>query len=151
MKISEVCSRDLVSVPAGAPLSEVARLMRERNVGAVVVTKAPADQPVVVGIITDRDIVCAQLERAADLSRLEAEQVMTRNPLVLNEDDSIENAIRHLRARGVRRAPVVSAHGTLVGMISTDDLVGLLARELAQLAHLLEQHTRRRVAAAPSA
>src|SRR5690606_27565359 len=95
MKISEVCSRDLVSVPAGAPLSEVARLMRERNVGAVVVTKAPADQPVVVGIITDRDIVCAQLERAADLSRLEAEQVMTRNPLVLNEDDSIENAIRH--------------------------------------------------------
>ncbi len=138
MNVGELCSRDLVAVAPTAPLSEVARLMCERHVGAVVVIKSPTDQPVAIGVITDRDITRAQLTRARDLSQMSTDQVMTPNPLVLREDDAVEEALGRMRARGVRRAPVTTAHGRLVGVISTDDLVAQVARELSALAHLLE-------------
>ena len=89
------------------------------------------------GIITDRDIVRAQLERVADLSRLSAGQVMTRNPLVIGEENSADGAIAHLRARGVRRAPVVATDGTLVGLISADDLLAHVAHKLIGLAEIV--------------
>jgi predicted transcriptional regulator len=96
------------------------------------------DQPVAIGVITDRDITRAQLDPARDLSEIFTDQVMTRNPLVLCENDAVEEALGRMRARGVRRAPVSSAHGMLVGVISTDDLIAQLARELSALAHLLD-------------
>ena len=138
MKIGELCSRDLVSVAASTPLYEVARLMCERHVGAVVVTKSPMDQIVPVGMITDRDITRAQLASGRDLSELWSEEVMTRDPLVLCEDEAVEEGLGRMRARGVRRAPVATAHGMLVGVVSIDDLIAQLARELSALARLLD-------------
>jgi CBS domain-containing protein len=136
MKIGDICTRNAVTVSPAATLAEVARLMRDRNVGAVIVTKAPLDQPVAVGIITDRDIACTQLDRHSDLNSLSAGEAMTRNPLVVNEEESLSAAIGRMRERGVRRAPVVSMHGALVGLISTDDLLPIVARELVQLARV---------------
>jgi CBS domain-containing protein len=137
MNIGKICSRDVVSVPISATLSEVAELMRTRHVGAVVVTKAPLDRAIPVGIITDRDIVRSQLASSADLTRLAAGDAMTPDPLVLNEQTSITDAISALRSRGVRRAPVLSDHGTLIGMISTDDLVAHVALDVIGVAGLL--------------
>lgn len=139
MKIGQMYSRGLISVAESASLSEVARLMRDRHVGAVVVVAAPLDQPVAAGIITDRDIVHAQLDHTADLSRLSAADVMTPDPLVLCEDLAVGDAIERMRARGVRRAPVVTVHGVLIGLVSTDDLISQVARELSSLANLLER------------
>jgi len=147
MKIGQVCSRPVVSIPAGATLAEVAVLMREHHVGAVVVTKVTSDRPIPVGMITDRDIVAAQLEHTADLSRLSAEDTMSRDPLVLNVDLSLEDAIQRLRARGVRRAPVITATGALAGLVSTDDLLGQIARQLAGLARLVTEQPGREAAA----
>jgi CBS domain-containing protein len=137
MNVGQLCSRDLVAVVPTTPLSEVARLMCERHVGAVVVTKSPIDQPVAVGVITDRDITRAQLGGTRDLSQIFSDQVMSADPLVLCEDEAVEEALGRMRARGVRRAPVTTPRGNLVGVISTDDLVAQLARELSALAHLL--------------
>jgi CBS domain-containing protein len=120
--------------------------MRDRNIGAVMVTKAPLDQPVVVGIITDRDIACAQLARHADLNSLSVGEAMTRNPLVVNEEDSLSAAVGRMRERGVRRAPVVSMHGALVGLVSTDDLLPIVARELMQLARVVSLQPRQEAA-----
>jgi CBS domain-containing protein len=138
MNIGPLCNRDLVSVAASTPLYEVARLMCEHHVGAVVITKSPMDQPVPVGMITDRDITRAQLDSRRDLSEISSEEIMTRDPLVLCEDEAVEEGLGRMRARGVRRAPVATAHGTLVGVVSTDDLIAQLARELSALARLLD-------------
>jgi CBS domain-containing protein len=142
MNIGTLCSRYLVTTSTGAPLSEAARLMREAHVGAVVVTEGGIDHPRVVGIITDRDIVRAQLGRTADLSSLSAGETMTRDPLVLLEEESIDGAIAHLRARGVRRAPVVRTDGTPVGLISADDLLRHLAGKLSGLAGIVAWQVR---------
>jgi len=137
MKIGDICTRNPATVSTSATLAEVARLMKDRHIGTVIVTKAPLDRPVATGIITDRDIACAQLDRRSDLASLSAEEVMTRNPLEINAEDALDKAIAKLRARGVRRAPVVSSSGALIGVISTDDLFAYVARELMLLARLV--------------
>lgn len=134
MLIGSLCSRRPVTVSTGAPISDVARMMRDRRVGAVIVTEGDPQHLRAVGMITDRDIVRAQLVQVADLSRLSAGGIMTRDPLVISEGDSVDGAIAHLRARGVRRAPVVAADGTLVGLISVDDLLANVAHKLVGLA-----------------
>lgn len=139
MNVGQMCSRGLVSVPQSTPLSEVARLMRDRRVGTVVVVTSPMDKPLAVGIITDRDIVHAQLDRTADLSALCAADIMTRDPLVLCSDVAVDDAIERMRVRDVRRAPVVTEHGALLGLVSTDDLISQVARDLGELARLLER------------
>jgi CBS domain-containing protein len=120
---------------------DVASLMREHNVGAVVLTRSPLDRPVAVGVITDRDIVQAQLDHTADLSALSAEQIMSRYPLEISEQSDVDEAIQRLRAHGVRRAPVITADGSLVGMVSVDDLIASLAEELVGLACVLARQS----------
>jgi CBS domain-containing protein len=142
MNIGNLCSRRLISVSTGAPISEAACLMRDERVGAVVVTGGGVGHSRVAGILTDRDIVRAQLARSADLTRLSAEETMTRHPLVLSEHESIDGAIAHLRARGVRRAPVVREDGTPIGLISVDDLLAHLAVKLIGLAGIVARQVR---------
>jgi CBS domain-containing protein len=137
MLVGSLCSRRPVTVSQGAPISDVACLMRDQHVGVIIVTDTGPDRSRAVGMITDRDIVRAQLERTADLSRLSAAEVMTRNPLVIGEEESVDGAIAHLRARGVRRAPVVALDGTVVGLISADDLLTQVARKLMRLAEIV--------------
>ncbi len=143
MNVGDLCTRRVIAVSTSAPLSEVAQLMSAEHVGAVVVTRGGAAGPHVTGIITDRDIVRSQLERTADLSRLSAGETMTANPLVLGEHESVEGAIAHLRARGVRRAPVMAADGTPLGLISVDDLLAHLATVLIGAAAIVAQQTRK--------
>ena len=143
MNVGNLCSRRLVKVSIGEPIADVARLMRDRHVGAVVVTEDNGAHPHVAGILTDRDIVRAQLARTADLSRLSAGEIMTRDPLVVFEDASIDATIANLRARGVRRAPVVKDDGTPVGLISVDDLLTHVAEKLIGLASIVAQQVRK--------
>lgn len=142
MLVSNLCSRHPVIVAAGAPISDVARLMRDKHVGAVIVTEGGPQRFRAVGMITDRDIVRAQFEQTADMSRLAAGQVMTSNPLVIAEEESADGAIAHLRARGVRRAPVVALDGTVIGLISADDLLSHLAQKLVSLAEVVKWQPR---------
>jgi|SRR5581483_365539 len=140
MQVGEMCSRGVVYVSENAPLREVAVAMNERQVGAIVVVLSRGtSQPEAVGIITDRDIVRAQLEHVADLSRVRVADVMTPAPFTLSTDEPLENAIELMRTRGVRRAPVLDAQKTLVGFVSTDDLIAELARQLGTLGRLLER------------
>lgn len=137
MLVASLCSLRPVCVAISAPVSDVARLMRDRHIGAVIVTEGDPEHLRAIGMITDRDIIRAQYERTADLSRLSAGQVMTRDPLVIGVHESVDGAIAHLRARGVRRAPVVALDGALFGLISADDLLSHVAHKLIGLAEIV--------------
>lgn len=138
MKVGDLCDRKPVTVSASAAASDAAWLMCEEQIGAVVVTAAGADGQVAIGMLTDRDIVFAQLDRAADLGQLRIGDIMSGDPLVLSEDLSVGEAIHRLRDRRVRRAPVIGSRGELVGVISFDDLLAQVAGNLRALAHLAE-------------
>ena len=136
MRVGDLCDRKPVSVSVAAPASEAARLMCEESIGAVVVTAAPSGHA--IGMLTDRDLVCAQLDRAVDLGELRIGDIMTPDPLVLNEDAPLEQAIQLLRDRRVRRAPVVGRSGELIGVISFDNLLAQVSGNLRSLAQLAE-------------
>jgi CBS domain-containing protein len=136
MNIGRICNREVVIALASDPLSRVARQMCDEHVGMVVVVEERADKRVPVGIVTDRDIVRAQLQRSTDLFCLSVAQAMTANPLTLLESESMVDAIDRLRARSVRRAPVVDAGGALVGVVAMDDLLAAVSEELSGLSGL---------------
>lgn len=134
MNIGSICTRRVASAPLSAPLSEVVALMRDRRVGMIVVTRSVAGRAVICGVITDRDIMRAQLTHVADFSQLSTADTMSGDPLIVTADEDIGEAMRRMRLRGVRRAPVVDAEQTLIGAVSIDDLLAAVARDIAALA-----------------
>jgi len=132
MNVGTICSRRIVSAPVSASLSEVVSMMQRERVGTVVVTQGEAGR--VAGVITDRDIVRAQLEHVADFSQLSTAATMSADPLLVSAEADIGDALRRMRLRSIRRAPVVDANGKLVGLLSVDDLLAQIAREITGLA-----------------
>jgi CBS domain-containing protein len=147
MKIGEICNRDVQVVKADTPLADAAREMMRHDIGALIVIESRGLSSAPIGMLTDRDILCGQLSRRADIYCLNVGDVMTANPLSLEEDVEVDEAIRRLSARGVRRAPVVNRSGDLMGVISFDDLFPVVARNLESVAQLIELHSQRPVAA----
>jgi CBS domain-containing protein len=142
MNIGEVCTREVYIVRPEEPLLQAVHEMRKRNVGCVIVVEERGEQVAPIGIVTDRDIVRLLPEHPGGISAVRVGDIMTGDPLALGEDDSIVAAMERLRQQGVRRAPVVAANGDLVGIVSTDDLLGIIAEQLGSLARLVERQTR---------
>ncbi len=143
MNIGRLCNREVVVIHASEPLSSAAHEMCERHVGMVVVVSDQAGGRLPVGVLTDRDIVRAQLNQASDLFCLSVAQVMTEPPLTLGENEAMTDAIERMRARGVRRAPVIDARGLLIGVVSIDDILTAIAEQLSGLARLVAAQQRR--------
>lgn len=127
VNVGQVCTERAVTICVNAPLTEAKQLLCERSVDAIVVVASPVNRPTALGIITQRDIARAELMRAADISRLRISDVLSRNPLVFNQDQTIQSAIRHLRARNIHHALVVGSGGVFCGLISLDDLLNEIA------------------------
>jgi CBS domain-containing protein len=137
MEIGELCSREVYVVTSDEPLVQAVREMDRRHIGTVVVVEAREKARVPIGIVTDRDVLCGQLKRHADLFTLTVQDVMTPDQWTIAESCGVAEAITGLRARGVRRAPVVSDARDLVGIVSLDDLLPVVAENLSSLAKLI--------------
>jgi CBS domain-containing protein len=115
--------------------------MRDEHIGYIIVVepRVASETVVPIGVLTDRDIVVAVVARDVNARFLRVEDVMTREPLVLGESETLENALREMRRRGVRRAPVIADSGQLVGVVSLDDLLAVLAGELQDVSWSIER------------
>lgn len=140
MKLGNVCTRDVHTTTCERPLAEAAREMLARNIGALAVVEIHDGLRHAVGIVTDRDIVCGQLNHTADLHCLTVGDVMTVKPLTLTEHSGVAEAIECMSQIGVRRALIVNDAGNLSGIVSIDDLLPIVADELGVLAKLLRAH-----------
>jgi CBS domain-containing protein len=143
MVIGDVCSREVYVVRRDEPLAEAVREMRKRHVGAVVVAEPAGELLRPIGIVTDRDVVCGQINKRADLFCLAVGDVMTPDPITVSESADVAEVVESLSRRGVRRAPVVAETGDLVGIVTLDDLLPAVAEELGALAELIGYQARR--------
>lgn len=123
---------DVVAAGPAAPVAEVAGLMREENVGSVVVVEGNAP----VGIVTDRDLTVDVLAAGTDPATVTAEDVMTADPETIDVDAGVFDLVTAMCDASVRRMPVVDGD-ELAGIIALDDLIVLLARELDNLAGVI--------------
>ncbi|OPX71725.1 MAG: Inosine-5'-monophosphate dehydrogenase [Methanoregulaceae archaeon PtaU1.Bin059] len=134
MSIYTVCQKSVVNVTPDTSVRFVAELMRSKNLGCVVI----AEEQKPVGIVTDRDlalrrdVLCNEEADQAPVSR-----IMTREVFTIRKDTGIFDAIQEMKSSGVRRLPVVDAGGRLVGLITLDDIIRLLARELGEIARII--------------
>ncbi|WP_137892280.1 CBS domain-containing protein [Ramlibacter sp. 2FC] len=129
----EICTRDVSFALRAMPLNEAARLMRENHVGSLVVVDELAGQRIVVGLLTDRDIVTAVVAAGVDPGMLNVGEVMSTDLVTAREDDSLIDLMRVMRRQGVRRVPVVGGQGELIGLATLDDVLAVLSEELALL------------------
>ncbi len=136
MSISSLCKRVVVTIHRDATVEDAALFMRSSHIGDVVVVDA-ADTRRPVGIITDRDIAVEVVAQGLAPARTPVGSVMSTPVLSLREEDSLLEALDKMSAGGVRRAPVLDRDGRLKGLVSVDDLVPLLARELAKIGALI--------------
>ncbi|MBS0377498.1 MAG: CBS domain-containing protein [Proteobacteria bacterium] len=134
MTVARLCRRSPLTAYESESLPVAAQRMRETHVGFLVVIRP--QQQRVVGVITDRDIVTAVVAQGASPSEFTVGDVMTRNPLLIEESQSPVSALGLMREAGVRRVPVV-AEGQLVGVLSVDDLLGSLAQQLSDVVQVI--------------
>jgi CBS domain-containing protein len=129
MKLNDIFTRNVVVAGPEETLAAIALKMQEHNVGTIVVVEN--HRP--VGIITDRDLALALGAQRVSL-HTEVQNVMTRHVLAIPEDTGIYTATKFMREREVRRLPIVDREDRLVGMVTLDDLLRFLGRELYNLA-----------------
>lgn len=117
-RIEEVMSRHLQSVHKDATLHEVAQLMRDHQIGDVLVT---TDDNKLCGIITDRDIVIRAIADGEDPDQIRAGDICTDQIVTIEPSASLDDAVQLMRERAIRRVPVVRDE-VPVGIVSIGDL-----------------------------
>lgn len=115
--IRDVMTSKPRTLDAKASLSEAASIMQKEDIGAVLVE----EEGKVCGIVTDRDIVVRGIAEGKDTNSTSVKEICTEQLFALKPDDSVEDAIRLMRERAIRRVPVLE-DGNAVGIVSLGDL-----------------------------
>jgi CBS domain-containing protein len=127
MKVKDVMHRGSTSVEPTTLVTEIAKRMRDTDVGAIPV-KADGQ---LVGIVTDRDITCRALANGGNVAKMTAKDVMTGDVVCCSPDDDINIAIEVMEAKQIRRLPVTDSHKAMVGMLSLGDISHKVSKELS--------------------
>jgi len=127
MKVKEVMHKGVDWVSPDTPLTEVAKLMRAHDVGCVPI----GEDDKLVGMVTDRDIVCKGLaDGEFDSKSAVARDVMSDGIHCCREDDDLAKAVHHMEQLKVRRLPVINKNKRMVGIISMGDVGTFASNEL---------------------
>jgi CBS domain-containing protein len=149
MTIGNICNREVVYTTRDTTVQAASKLMREYHVGTVVIVDDFAGKHLPVGIVTDRDIVVEVSAVDLDPKVITVGDIMTSALITGPESQGIPETMEMMRSKGVRRLPVVDREGLLVGIVSVDDMLKVLAEELTDLTGIVskeqaqEMHGRR--------
>jgi len=143
LTISEICKRNVSVAFKATTLPGAARLMRENHVGCLVVVDEVEGKRIVVGLLTDRDIVTAVVASDLNPATLRVEDVMATDLVTAREDDSLIDLMQTMRRKGVRRIPVVGTQDELLGVVTLDDVLDVLAQELGLLVAAIDSEGKR--------
>ena len=116
--VGELMTRDPVMVEPNATLKDAACMMRDRDIGAVLV----ADKGQLVGLLTDRDIVVRGIADKGDPSSTRVMDIVSKEVETVKPNDSVDQAVKKMRSMAVRRMPVVDDRGKPVGIVAIGDL-----------------------------
>ena len=143
MPIGEFCNREVVFATRETSIPEAAQLMRKFHVGDLVVVDEIDSKRVPVGIVTDRDIVIEIVSQSLDFNEFSVGDIMSPQLISVQEKEGVFETIRLMRAKGIRRIPVVNQEGGLEGIVSADDILDLLAEEMTELAKVVPREQER--------
>jgi CBS domain-containing protein len=118
MLVRDVMTEDPTCCSPYTKLDIVAKMMLNHDCGAIPVW----DGDRVVGIITDRDIVCRVVAKGMTPIAISARDAMSKPPYTIGPDEKIETALAVMGSHQVRRLPVVGEKGVVIGVVSLSDI-----------------------------
>jgi len=143
MSVGEYCNRETVVIERSASVVEAAGLMRELHVGDIVVVERGADGMRPIGLLTDRDIVVELVARGVEPQTVTIGDIMSTELYTAWEGDDLLDTLKYMREKGVRRIPVIDRQGSLSGILTVDDMIGVIAEQLADITTLIGREQRR--------
>jgi CBS domain-containing protein len=126
--------RHVISLAPGATVHEAACVMTRANCGSVLIIDSGN---VLLGILTERDLMTRVVAKALDPARTTVSEVMTRSPRCVAPEMKVADAILIMIERGFRHLPVIADGGKILGVFSVRDA---LPREVNAAVSLAEFH-----------
>lgn len=119
MKIQKIMTTNVASILAHHKLSDAAKIMQERDCGALPVIDT---NEFIVGMITDRDIAMAAYTKDRRIADIQVSEAMSKSPLSCQENDDLHDIEKLMQTHQIRRVPVVDKKNHVVGIISVNDI-----------------------------
>jgi CBS domain-containing protein len=135
MSLLQFCRKPVVKVAPERSIAETCRLMQEKNVGWIVVENSGK----LAGIITDRDIALKVAGAARDPFTTKVGEIMSPDPIRISVERDLQSLNALLHAYHVRRIPIVDNSEKVVGIVTLDDLIGLLGDEMSEIGKALAE------------
>lgn len=135
--MSDLCSKDIVYIEEKSSLRQAAQLMKKHNIGGVIVVDSYKDNKP-VGMITDRDIALCCVDEKIALTK-KIKKVMSKDIVTMPRDAGIAAVVAKMEKDGVRKVIILDKEGHACGLVSTDDVLELLAREISALGKVSRQ------------
>lgn len=127
MKVRDAMHKGAEWLGPDTPISDVARKMRDLDIGAVPI----GENDRLVGMVTDRDITCRAVANGKDVSKLKARDVMSKGIVYCRDSEDVDDALRIMEQKQIRRLPVINDDKRMVGMLSLGDISHAVSHELA--------------------
>ena len=127
MKVKDVMHRGVTWVEPTISIREIAQKMRDDDIGSVPI----GENDRLVGIVTDRDIICRGVANGADCNALTARDVMSKPIIYCRADDDLELAIRIMEKNKIRRLPVIDKDKRLAGILALGDISEIVGQDAA--------------------
>ncbi len=127
MKVSEAMHRDASWIDPAAPLPDIAARMKREDIGALPV----GEDDRLIGMVTDRDLVVRGLGTHDDPLQLTARDVMSAPIVYCSANEELEDAVRIMERKQIRRLPVIDGHHRMVGMLTLGDVAARASASLA--------------------
>lgn len=116
--VRDVMTPDPIFLQKDATVAEAANTMKQRDIGDILV----CDAEELYGIVTDRDIVIRVLAEGKDPEGTTVGEIASTDLATIGPDDKVDDAVKTVRDRAIRRLPVVDSTGPAVGIVSIGDL-----------------------------
>jgi len=137
MRVSEAMHKGVEWMEPTTSLKVLAEKMREHDIGAIPI----GDNDRLVGMVTDRDIVIRGLTSGKDTSTMTARDVMTKGIVYCRDEEDVEDAVRVMEQKKIRRLPVLNEKKRMVGLLSLGDVSHATSHEISgELASAVSQH-----------
>ncbi len=143
MSVGQFCNRNIVVISKEDSIVDAAKLMRQHHIGSLVVVEKQAGGGKPIGIVTDRDLVIEVLAAQIGPEDVTIGDIMSFELVTAHEQDGLHETLKNMHAKGVRRVPVVDSSGAVVGILSWDDILEVMATQLTELSKLAASERQR--------
>lgn len=136
MKVIDIYTPAVVHIPMSCNLRDASIQMRDQHVGALIATSGEPGN-CIAGIVTDRDIVLQAGVSGASLNDMLVADAMTPHVVAIAADADLTDAMQTMSSHGVRRLAVTNAEQDIVGVLSLDDVIEAIGRDLVLLSSII--------------